>query len=106
ARRRSDAPLPEGRRLSALDLDGSVLGAFQAVGKRSLTCYLAQSVLCAPVLAAWGLGLGEHLSSWSMLLYAVAVGAVIRPFAIWPERRGMRGPAEALLRRLMYGRTA
>lgn len=106
ARRRSDAPLPEGRRLSALDLDGPVLGAFQAVGKRSLTCYLAQSVLCAPVLAAWGLGLGEHLSSWSMLLYAVAVWAVTMAFAVWQERRGMRGPAEALLRRLMYGRTA
>ena len=89
-----------------LTTDGPFLGAVQAVGKRSLTSYLLQSVLCAPVLAAWGLGLGEHLSSWSMLLYAVAVWALTVVFAVWQERTGRRGPAETALRRLVYGRPA
>ena len=84
--------------------DGPFAGAVQAVGKRSLTSYLLQSVLCAPVLAAWGLGLGQYLSSWSMLLYAVVVWGLTVAFAVWQERTGRRGPAEVLLRRLVYGR--
>ncbi|WP_246012455.1 DUF418 domain-containing protein [Myceligenerans xiligouense] len=103
-RRRAGAPAPGDRPASALRIDGPVAGALQAVGKRSLTCYLLQSVLCAPVLTAWGLGLGQHLSSWSMFLYAVGVWAVTVVFAVWQENRGARGPAEVLLRRLAYGR--
>jgi uncharacterized membrane protein YeiB len=33
--------------------------AVAAVGKRSLFCYLAHSLLFAPLLAAWGLGMGR-----------------------------------------------
>ena len=84
--------------------DGPFAGAVQAVGKRSLTSYLLQSVLCAPILAAWGFGLGQHLSSWSMLLFAVLVWVLTVAFAVWQERTGRRGPAEVLLRRLVYGR--
>lgn len=84
--------------------DGPFAGAVQAVGKRSLTSYLLQSVLCAPILTAWGLGLGEHLTSSTMLLYAVGVWAVTVAFAVWQERTGRRGPAEVALRRLVYGR--
>lgn len=79
-----------------------VVTAVTAVGRRSLTCYLAQSVICAPVLAAWGLGLGEVLSSWSMALFAAAVWLVTVVMAYAMERRGVRGPAEVLLRRLVY----
>jgi uncharacterized protein len=74
-----------------------------AVGKRSLSCYLAHSLLFAPVLAAWGLGLGEHLSSWTMALFAVGVWLLTVAGAYALERAGRRGPAEAVLRRLMYG---
>lgn len=84
--------------------DGPFTGAIQAVGKRSLTSYLLQSVLCAPVLAAWGLGLGQYLSSWSMLLYAALVWGLTVAFAVWQEQTGRRGPAEVALRRLVYGR--
>ncbi|MEU4364077.1 DUF418 domain-containing protein [Promicromonospora sp. NPDC023987] len=86
--------------------DGPFAGAVQAVGKRSLTSYLLQSVLCAPVLAAWGLGLGQHLTSWTMLLYALGVWGLTVAFAVWQERTGRRGPAEVALRRLTYGRPA
>ncbi|MBO0608763.1 DUF418 domain-containing protein [Myceligenerans salitolerans] len=85
-----------------LAADGLVAGALQAVGRRSLTCYLLQSVLCAPVLAAWGFGLGQHLTSFTMFLYAVAVWGLTVLFAVGQENRGRPGPAEVLLRRLTY----
>lgn len=81
---------------------GPVTTAISATGKRSLSAYLAQSVLCAPLLAAWGVGLGAELTSWSMSLFGVGVWAltVVAAFAL--ERAGRRGPAEVLLRRLAY----
>ncbi|OOC54688.1 MULTISPECIES: DUF418 domain-containing protein [Nocardiopsis] len=81
---------------------GPVVEALAATGKRSLSAYLAQSVLCAPVLAAWGLGVGAHLTSWSMFLFAVGVWLVTVVAAHALERAGRRGPAEVLLRRLAY----
>ena len=99
AQRRTGAPSRD-----LLAADGRLAGAVQAVGKRSLTSYLLQSVLCAPILAAWGLGLGQHLTSATMLVFAVAVWALTVAFAVWQERTGRRGPAEVLLRRLAYGR--
>lgn len=79
---------------------GPIAGALQAVGKRSLTCYLAQSVLFAPVLCAWGFGFGDDLTSWSVALYAVGVWLLTVVLAVVLERSGRRGPAEWLLRRL------
>ncbi|MBN4925454.1 DUF418 domain-containing protein [Hoyosella rhizosphaerae] len=78
--------------------------AVVAVGKRSLSCYLAQSILCAPVLAAWGFGLGEHMHSFTMALYAVAVWVVIGVWAFYLEKKSQRGPFEVVLRRLTYGK--
>src|SRR5690606_8674739 len=85
---------------------GPVSGAVTAVGKRSLTCYLAQSVLCAPLLSAWGLGLGGVFGSAAMALFAVGVWLATVLLAWWLERAGRRGPAEAALRRLAYRRPA
>ncbi|WP_322409798.1 DUF418 domain-containing protein [Microbacterium invictum] len=81
---------------------GAIGRALQATGKRSLTSYLAQSVLFAPVLCAWGLGLGDDLSSWSVALYAVGVWLVTVVFAVILERAHTRGPAEWMLRKLTY----
>lgn len=83
---------------------GPISHALQAVGKRSLTFYLAQSVIFAPVMSAWGLGLGEHLSTWSIVLFAFLTWLVLIPFAVALERAGKKGPAEWLLRRLAYPR--
>ncbi|QCX77363.1 hypothetical protein C9F11_18555 [Streptomyces sp. YIM 121038] len=85
----------------------TAVAAVAAVGKRSMSCYLTHSLLFAPLLAAWGLGLGAHLSSATMALVATAVWLVTVAGAYALERAGRRGPAEALLRRLAYGaRTA
>ena len=89
-------------RLSRRTSRGPVLTALTAVGKRSLSCYLAQSVLCAPVLTAWGLGLGAHLHSATMALFATGVWLVTALLSYLQERAGQRGPAEVLLRRLSY----
>ncbi|MDA0566976.1 DUF418 domain-containing protein [Streptomonospora sp. S1-112] len=78
--------------------------AVAAVGKRSLSTYLTHSLLFSPALAAWGLGLGAHLHSASVAAFAVGVWLVTVAGAYALERAGRRGPAEVLLRRLMYGR--
>ncbi|NAZ85150.1 DUF418 domain-containing protein [Kineococcus sp. T90] len=88
------------------DRRGRVATALQAVGRRSMTCYLAQSVVFAPLMSAWGLGLGRHLSSWSIALIALAIWAATVLLALALERAGRRGPAETLLRRLSYPRPA
>ncbi|MGY5765656.1 DUF418 domain-containing protein [Brachybacterium sp. DNPG3] len=83
---------------------GRLERALAAVGQRSLTFYLFQSLLLAPLMAAWGLGLGGTLSTAPAVLIAVAVWLVSLPIAAWMDARGMRGPAERLLRRMTYGR--
>ncbi|RLL70221.1 DUF418 domain-containing protein [Streptomyces sp. Z26] len=85
---------------------GRVVRAVAALGKRSLSGYLAHSLLFAPVLAAWGLGLGRHLSSATMAAYACGVWLVTVVAADACERAGLPGPAETVLRRLVYRRSA
>lgn len=80
------------------------LRAVSAVGQRSLSFYLFQSVVFAPLLAAWGLGLGRHLSTWQAAAIAVAVWLASVGIAWLMDRRDVRGPAERLLRRMAYGK--
>lgn len=75
------------------------------MGKRSLSCDLAHSLMFASLLAAWGLGLGEHLTSATMVLFAVGVWLVTVVGAYALERAGRQGPVETVLRRLVYRRT-
>lgn len=75
-----------------------------AVGKRSLSFYLFQSLVFAPLLSAWGLGLGGRIGTTGALAIALGVWAVSVALAMVLERRGMRGPCEVALRRLTYGR--
>ncbi|MFC3998709.1 DUF418 domain-containing protein [Nocardiopsis sediminis] len=91
-----------GHLLGRRERQGTVVVAVTAVGKRSMSSYLAQSVICSPVLAAWGLGFGAALHSASMALFALGVWLVTVAGAYALERTGRRGPAEVLLRRLTY----
>ena len=81
-----------------------VTGWVAAVGRRSLTCYLLQSALMAPVLAAWGLGYGGTWGTATATGFAVGVWAVTVLVAVALERAGRRGPFEVVLRRITYGR--
>ncbi|CAL9470482.1 hypothetical protein SUDANB121_02840 [Nocardiopsis dassonvillei] len=81
---------------------GRIATALTAVGKRSLSCYLFQSVVFAPLLCAWGLGLGGVVTQWQAALLAVATWLASAVLAVALERAGRRGPAEWLLRVLAY----
>lgn len=85
---------------------GPVGRAVTAVGRRSLSCYLAQSVSFALLLPAWAVGLGAVATVVQAALLAVGTWLVILLVAVASDRAGYRGPAEVLLRRLTYGRPA
>ena len=89
--------------LLALRLRGPVGGALAATGRRSLSCYLAQSVAFAALLPAWSLGLGGTATPAQAALIGAGVWLVTVVAAVLSERGGVRGPAETLLRRLTYG---
>ncbi|ASU84972.1 hypothetical protein CDO52_21190 [Nocardiopsis gilva YIM 90087] len=81
---------------------GLVTAALAAVGKRSLTCYLAQSLVFAPVLSAWGFGLGGRLDSAGIAVFAIGTWLLTVGIAVSLERSRRKGPAETLLRRRVY----
>lgn len=78
--------------------------AIAAVGRRSLTFYLLQSVVFAPVLSAWGLGIGVKINTAGAFGLALGVWVLSLVLALILERQHVRGPAEVLLRRLTYGK--
>lgn len=80
---------------------GPFVGALTAVGRRSLSSYLLQSVIFAPLLSAWGLGLGGLLTQWQAALVAVITWLLSVAVAVTLDRAGRRAPAEWLLRRLI-----
>lgn len=82
---------------------GPVADALAALGRRSLSGYLAQSLLFVLVFAPYAGGLGATVGTAVADLIAVAVWALTLVLAVVLERRGVAGPAERLLRRLTYG---
>ncbi|MCD0444633.1 DUF418 domain-containing protein [Glycomyces sp. A-F 0318] len=80
-----------------------VPGALAAVGERSLTSYLLQSIIMAPLLTAWGFGLGEDMGYLAAFGVAFGTWLVTVGIAVMLDRAGRRGPFEVLLRRLTYG---
>jgi uncharacterized membrane protein YeiB len=79
-------------------------GALAALGERSLTGYLGQSIIMAPLLSLWGFGLGEGLGYLAAACIAVGAWGTTLAVAVAMDRRGLRGPFEVVLRRLVYGR--
>jgi len=74
------------------------VSSLTAVGQRSLTCYLLQSVLMVPFLSAWTLAWGATFGSAEAALFAVGVYLVTMIVALLLRRYGDRRPAETLLR--------
>lgn len=79
---------------------GRLAGAIAALGSRSLSGYLLQSVAWLIVFAPYLLALGGSMTI--ALAVAVATWVVLVTAARFMENRGIRGPAEWLLRRLAY----
>ncbi|MFF1816757.1 DUF418 domain-containing protein [Kribbella sp. NPDC058245] len=78
--------------------------AISSLGQRSMSGYLFQSVAWMTLLAPFTLDLGHRFGSTAYTALAVAVGvwlvSVIGAYTM--SRRSYRGPAETLLRRLVY----
>ncbi|MBE1877620.1 DUF418 domain-containing protein [Myceligenerans pegani] len=77
-----------------------VVVAVQALGQRSLTFYLFQSVAFVGLMAPFALGLGGEVRYVGAAGIAFGTWLVSLAGAYWLHRAGHRGPAEVLLRRL------
>ncbi|MEU6797744.1 DUF418 domain-containing protein [Nonomuraea wenchangensis] len=83
---------------------GPVVRALSACGQWSLTCYLLQSVIFVAVFAPYFGGLGTRVGDAAASGVAVLTWLATVVLAALLSAGGRRGPAEALLRRLTYGR--
>jgi len=80
-----------------------VTTAIAALGQRSLSFYLFQSIAFMILFWPWILGLQGGVGLTGATLIAAAVWLVSVVMADLMRRAGYRGPAETLLRRLSYG---
>lgn len=78
---------------------------FVALGKRSMSGYLAQSFLFVVLVMPFGFGWGLEASISGKLLVGVAVWLITLALAVILEHTGTPGPFEQLHRRLAYGPT-
>ncbi|MGK5739693.1 DUF418 domain-containing protein [Micromonospora sp. URMC 103] len=80
--------------------------ALAALGRRSLSGYLVQSVAWLVLASPFALALGDHLGSPTFVAAGSAalvwLGTLVGAYLM--HLRSRRGPAEVLLRRLAYGR--
>ncbi|RYY49929.1 MAG: DUF418 domain-containing protein [Actinomycetales bacterium] len=83
--------------------DGRVVQALVAVGRRSMTCYVLQSVVWTLAFTPFLLDLSGRLSVTSTAVLALLtwLGTVL--VADRMARRDARGPLESLVRRVGYG---
>ncbi|MEV2278288.1 DUF418 domain-containing protein [Nocardiopsis sp. NPDC049922] len=80
---------------------GALGRALAATGRRSLSVYLAQTVLLALAAGALRVRGVEALSSVWQLTVAAVIWSIAVLVCSLMERRGVRGPAERALRRLV-----
>ncbi|WP_238162999.1 DUF418 domain-containing protein [Kribbella capetownensis] len=84
------------------DRQGRITLAIAAVGQRSLTCNLSQSVVWAVVFTPYLLDLSRTLSTKTTALLAVATWLATVRMADRMRRANYRGPFEILIRRVTY----
>jgi uncharacterized protein len=78
--------------------------AIAALGQRSMTFYLSQSVVWALAFTPFLLDLSGTLTIATTALLAVATWLTTVALADWMRRTGRRGPFEVLTRRVTYRR--
>ena len=78
---------------------------FIALGKRSMSGYLAQSFLFIALVMPFGVGWGVEASISGKLLVGFVVWLITLLLAMVLERAGVPGPFEQLHRRASYGKT-
>lgn len=95
---------PIQRRIAQGEAIPGWLSAFNALGKRSMTGYLGQTIILFPLTAIFLLGIGHGWPIAAQMVFATAVWLVTLLVAWMMERRGMPGPFEKLHRTLSYGK--
>jgi uncharacterized protein len=83
---------------------GRAVTALAATGQRSLTCYLAQSVVWAVAFTPFLLDLAGEATVATTAVLATATWVATVALSEALARAGRRGPFEVLLRRATYGR--
>lgn len=83
---------------------GRIWRGLAAVGKLSLTNYLAQSLICTLFFYGYGMGYFGRLSQFQLYFFALELMLVQVAFSVLWLRFFNYGPAEWLLRRLSAGR--
>ena len=83
-----------------------IVTALAACGQRSMSCYLAQSLAWFLLVEPYLADLGGEIGVAHAALVGLGVWAATVVAADLLRRAGRPGPAEALLRRLTYGRPA
>lgn len=83
----------------------SAASPFIALGKRSMSGYLAQSFLFIALTMPFMLGLGQSATVSGKLLIAFVIWLITVLLAVVLEAKGAPGPFEWAHRRLSYGRT-
>jgi len=81
---------------------GPLTRAIAAMGQRSLTFYILNSVLVAVILQPDLVGLGPSLGGFGALVTAALVWGVSLALATWLDRTGRPGPLDALMRKCVY----
>ena len=105
------ATLPLQRRIDAAHASSTgyplpvPLQALIALGKRSMTGYLLQSILFVLLTSTFTIGLGRGQGAWEATLIAILIWAITLVIAYALEKANLRGPFEVVHRRLSYGRT-
>jgi uncharacterized membrane protein YeiB len=89
-------------RLQARPGPTPVVDALAAAGQRSMTCYLAQSVVWSVAFTPFLLDLSGTLTVATTALLAVATWLATVVLADRMRRAGNRGPFEVLVRRVTY----
>ncbi|MFB6392825.1 DUF418 domain-containing protein [Polymorphospora lycopeni] len=84
---------------------GRMVDVIAAAGERSMTCYLAQSVVWAVVFTPFLLDLSATLTVAGTAFLATTTWLSTVLLADWMRRTGRRGPFEVLVRRVTYRRS-
>lgn len=83
---------------------GPLAGSMIALGKRPLTFYLFIELMLVVILSPIAFGLGQTLHVTGAAIVAVLLWVISLLLASIMEHHSLRGPADALLRKLVYRR--
>ncbi|CAM4271152.1 DUF418 domain-containing protein [Bacillus manliponensis] len=87
---------------SFVNRTGFVTYSLAALGKRSLTFYLFNEAMLVIIMSPVAFGLGHVLHTTGAFVTAVLIWFTSLFLATILERKGLRGPADAFMRRLVY----